>query len=347
MALVLCLAAMGLLIVVNPFGRRPLNDVAVVMDVPYVGQGVAAGTPMMMHGVKVGEVTAVSGRPNGGVQLKAALQSGPIAGLTDTLGIDYRPANYFGVTAINLIPGEGGQAVRDGMRIATVPRGNFTLQTLLYRVGQITGGVVTPQLIQVFDRATRYTDGLNPLIETMLISAEAVAKVQTVTTEQLLANATGVSVAFPALVDAATVAGDDFSTGSGFVIANQDASPALPGQDYVDAVLTPGMYLTDEYWQKRSLATLDLLAGSFFGALGKLLASHPDDLIPAVTMVKSLTDVVPALVTPENVAYDLAELRARFEKMYAGTPEQRALQVQIVLDNLPGVAAPINALGGP
>jgi hypothetical protein len=41
----------------------------------------------------------------------------------------------------------------------------------------------------------------------------------------------------------------------------------------------------------------------------------------------------------------LVELRSRFEKLYAGTPEQRALQVRIVLDSLPGVAAPLGVLG--
>jgi hypothetical protein len=42
----------------------------------------------------------------------------------------------------------------------------------------------------------------------------------------------------------------------------------------------------------------------------------------------------------------LVELRTRFQKLYGGTPEQRALQVRVVLDNLPGIAAPIDAIGG-
>lgn len=42
----------------------------------------------------------------------------------------------------------------------------------------------------------------------------------------------------------------------------------------------------------------------------------------------------------------LVELRTRLEKMYAGTPEQRALQVRILLDSMPGVAAPLAAAGG-
>jgi len=43
----------------------------------------------------------------------------------------------------------------------------------------------------------------------------------------------------------------------------------------------------------------------------------------------------------------LVELRTRFEKLYSGTPEQRALRVRIVLDDLPGVAAPLGVMGAP
>ncbi len=58
--------------------------------------------------------------------------------------------------------------------------------------------------------------------------------------------------------------------------------------------------------------------------------------------------VVPPLIRPADTAQMMAEMRTRFEKkMYQGTPpEQRALQVRIVLDSLPGVAAPIAAIGG-
>ncbi|MGC7313273.1 hypothetical protein RBA04_22660, partial [Mycobacteroides abscessus subsp. massiliense] len=87
----------------------------------------------------------------------------------------------------------------------------------LSRMGEITGGVVTPQLVDVMNRATQYTDGLNPLIETMVTASESVAAVQRVSTDQLMRNATGISVAFPGFVDAATAAGYGFNQGSGFV----------------------------------------------------------------------------------------------------------------------------------
>ena len=298
---------------------------------------------MMMHGVPVGKVTAVSSLSSGEVRVNADLESAPTAALTDTLGVDFRPANYFGVTGINLVAGQGGQPLRNGAQISTVPAGNFTLQALLSRMGEITGGVVTPQLVDVMNRATRYTDGLNPLIESMLTAAQSVTKVQTASTEQLLRNTTGISVAFPGFADAATAAGYGFNQGSGFVTFNVDGRPALPQ----DLVAVPGQPHTEEFWQTRSKATLDLIANSFFGALGKLLSSHTSDLLPAVNLVQTLTDVVPGLVTPVGIADTLAELRTRFEKLYGGSPEQRALQVHIVLDQIPGVQAPIDAMGGP
>lgn len=348
LALMLCLAGVCMLIAIKPFdGGRQNNHISIVMDLPYVGQGVTTGTAMIMHGVKVGEVTAVLTRPDGGVRLNVDLQSGPTSGLTESLGVDFRPANYFGVTGINLVPSAGGQALRDGTRIDPVPQGNFTLQALLYRLGEITGGVVTPRLIQVMDRATRYTDALNPLIETMLISADAVAKVQTVSSEQLLRNATGVSVAFPSFLQGLTGAGDYFTRGSGFVTFLEDDQGALRSPAYANLIPVVGQPHSEEYWQKRTVPFVQQVADSFYGAVGKLLSSHPDALIPATELVKTLTDVVPGLVTPENVASDLVELRTRFEKLYAGSPEQRAVQVHIVLDNLPGVAAPLGVMGGP
>lgn len=346
-ALVSCLIVACGVVVVNPFsGHRP-EQVSIVMDLPYLGQGVTTGTAMVMHGVKVGEVTAVSSLADGGVRLNAELRSGPTSGLTNSLGIDFRPTNYFGVTGINLVPGTGGEPLRNGTQIDIAPKGNFTLQTMLYRLGEITGGVVTPQLVRVIDRTTRYTDALNPLIETLLVAADAVAKVQTVSTEQLLRNTTGVSVAFPSTLDAISSAGYNFTHNSGYVRFMQTADGALPGQDYVNLLPVIGQRIPEDYWRKRAVPAGDLAANSFFGALGKLLSSHPNDLMPAVEMIKTLTDVVPGLVTPENVASDLVELRTRLEKLYAGSPEERAIQVHIVLDKLPGVAAPLGAIGGP
>jgi hypothetical protein len=329
-AVVLCLAVIGMLIAYNPFAGLAGRPISVTIDAPYVGQGVAKGTAVVMHGVKVGEVTDVSSLAGGAVRLIADLQPKPVVGLTNAMNIDFRPVNYFGVTGINVMPHTGGQPLRDGMRIDTVPKGNFTLQALLFRLGEISTGVLTPQMIRVVDRSTRYLDALDPLIETMLISANAVAEVQTVRTAQLLSNTTKLSVPFPPFVDSLT------ETGDRYIHADQ-----------VSALHISLQQMSEQGFNSREKEALHFAAVNIFGAAGNLLQSHVGDLLPLVDSIKALTDVVPPLIRPEAIANMLVELRSRFEKMYAGTPEERALKVRIVLDSLPGVAAPLSAMGAP
>lgn len=315
---------------INPFANRRADQMSLAIDTPYVVQGVVAGTAVVMHGVEIGKVTGISPLPSGGVQLNADLDKAPTAGLTDAMQIDFRPANYFGVTGINITPGAGGQVLRDGMHIDKVPKGNFTLQALLTRLGELSTGVITPQLVSVIDRTTRYTDAMNPLIESMLIVANSLAQVQTVPTARLLANVTGMSVAFPGLLNSATDLGD--------YVSHAD-------YNWMHKGLGDN---TDEEWNRTfGLPTIEATANGIFGSLGTLEGSHVADLLPLVNGVQAITDTGPPLLRPDGVAQMLVELRTRFEKLYSGTAEQRALQVRIQLDALPGVAAPLGVQGPP
>lgn len=318
---VLSAIAAGLVFVWHPSASRVPERISVAIDTPFVGQGVRGGTAIVMHGVQVGVVTAISNLPAGGVRLQSDLQKGPVAGLTDTMKIQFRPINYFGVTGITLAEGPGGQQLRDGMHINAVPQPNATLQAVLSRLGQVSVSALTPQLISVIDRAVRYTDGLTPLIETVLIATHAVADVQTVPTARLLSNATGAAVAFPTFTDAMLGAGEYFT--------------AIPRR------------YTDEQWRNGVQEAYRVGSTELFGGFGRLESNYVDDLLPAIDGVKALTDPVPALFRPDDFANTLVQLRTRLQKLFAGNGEQRALQVKIVLDSLPGVAAPLAALGAP
>lgn len=317
--LLLCALVGALLVYWNPFGGRAADRILVAIDTPYVGQGVREGTQLVMHGVGVGTVQTISSLPGGGVRLLSELQRQPVDGLTDTMKIEFRPINYFGVTGINITEGSGGQQLRDGMRINTVPRANSTLQALLSRLGQVSVGTLTPKLISVLDRAVRYTDGLNPLVETILIATRTVADVQNVPTARLLANVTGIGVAFPGFTDALLGAGDDFT--------------AIP-RTYAD-----------EEWLNGPQETIRVGSTDLFGPVGELESKYVDNLLPAIDGLKALTDPVPVLVRPGDFADTMVTIRTRLEKLFAGNGEQRALQVKIVLENLPGVAAPLAAMG--
>jgi hypothetical protein len=317
---VLSAIAVGFVVVWRPSASETPARISVAIDTPYVGQGVRDGTAIVMHGVQVGVVKAISSLPGGGVRLQSDLQKGPVAGLTDTMKIEFRPINYFGVTGITLAAGSGGQQLRNGMQITTVPQ-NSTLQAVLSRLGQVSVSALTPRLISVIDRIVQYTDGLTPLLETVLIATHAVADIQTVSTERLLATTTGVSVAFPTFTDALLGSGEDFTA-------------------------VPRRY-NDEQWRNGVQEAYRVGSTELFGGFGRLESNYVDDLLPAIDGVKALTDPVPALVRPDDFANTLVQLRTRLQKLFAGNGDQRALQVKIVLDNLPGVAAPLAAMGGP
>ena len=320
MVVVAVAGAVAAVVIMAPFSARPADLLSVVIESPYAGQGVEPGTALMMHGVKVGEVRQVTSLPSGGIRLKTDLQSGPTHGLTDAMRVDFRPLNYFGVTGINLLQGQGGQALTDGAFIRVTPTGNFTLQALLQRLGEISHGVLTPQLITVIERATTYLDGLDPLLETMLVVANSVAKVQTVSTDRLMTNATGISVAFPGLVDSAIKTGDGYLHG------------ALNGA-------------SEDYFQHTYKPTIDLASTDLFGAAGRLVGSHSTDLAPLTDMIKVLTAVAPGVIPPDAIADTAREYRERLQRLFAGPPDRRAVNVRIILDSLPGVAAPLDALG--
>lgn len=322
LAIVGCVALAAALVVNTPFGADPDPHTAVTIDTPYVGPGVVGGTPVIMHGVRVGAVDSVTSRPEGGARLRLRLQPKPTEGLTDTVAMDFRPSNYFGVTGVNLMQGPArGEPLRDGAQLDLVPRGNYTMQAFLSRVGELTDGVVTPELVSVIDRATRYVDGLNPFFETMLLVANSVTRVQSVDAGQLVRNIAGIGVAAPSFVDGLTG------------LADRMANNGIDGDE--------------AFFQNRFLATVQLASTGLFGSVGRLLSSHVSELLPATEVVRTLASPVPGIAQAENISETLVELRSRFERMYGGSPDQRALQVHIALDSLPGVAAPLAAVGGP
>jgi hypothetical protein len=233
-----------------------------------------------------------------------------------------------------------------------VPNGNFTLSELLSQLGDVSEASLTPQLIKVIDRVTRYTDGLNPLFETAVTVTQALADVQTVPTEQLLANTSSIAAAFPEYTDSAIEASTritDYSHYPGQTFPPASTSVTKLHYPYLEGVQTPNLAdETEDHFQNTDIAFIKLAADGLFAAAGKLLYSHVDDLFPLITGIKALTDVTPPLLRPQDIAQKLAELRSRFEKLYAGNGDQRAISVRILLDSLPGVAAPLGiAVKGP
>ncbi|MEZ0355262.1 MlaD family protein [Mycobacterium sp. SA01] len=344
-AVVLCIAVAVSIVVADPLGERAKGLYSVVISTPYVGQGVQAGTAVVLHGVKVGQVTDVTNLAGGGVQLETALQSQPTKGLTDSVSIDFRPINYFGVPGINLVPNPGGRELKDGSRLSLTPSGNFTLSELLNQLGNVSEASLTPQLIKVIDRVTRYTDGLNPLFETAVTVTRAVEAVQVHPTEDQLIKLSSAVEAVPPFANEAIIAGRriiDYSYYPGQIRRPASSSGPKFEFPFLTDVDTPSLGdISPEFYAKHWDTYLSLAQNGLFGAVGKLVSSHVDDLIPLISGIKAITDTGPVLLRPKDVAEKLSDLRSRFENLYAGNGTQHAVSVRILLDSLPGVASSV------
>lgn len=340
-----------LLIVNNPFGGQQRDRISVAIDTPYVGQGVAAGTAVVMHGVKVGEVTNVRFLRPGIVQVLMSLDKRRTRGLTDSMNIDFRPVNYFGISGVNVIASSGGRILRDGTSISLVPKGNFTLPALLSRLGDVSAGALTPGLITVVDRLTRYTDALNPLLETMVTVTTALADVQRVSSARLLANSSSMSDAFPVAFGSGVESAERFLSPNARTVppgANVATSGPRDSFPYLDRVVVQEFWdWPEDFVHEVFIPVMEMAQHGLFAAAGKLLGSHPDDLIPLVDSIRVISDATHPLIQSDKFGQTLEELRSRFEKLYAGNAQERAIRVRIVLDKFPAVAAPLGVQSAP
>ncbi|OBH05882.1 MlaD family protein [Mycobacterium sp. E1747] len=347
---------------VKQFAPPATNVVSVRLRVPYSGQGVEPETPVIMHGVKIGEVSSVSSLAGGGVQFDLKLQANSVRDLTDSLQIDYRPSNYFGVTGINVQPGQGGQRLRNGMQLTIAPQGNYSLQALLYRLGEITHGVLDDRLISVMNRGTQYVDAFRPLIETALIVSTTVTDVQTVSTERLLRNATGISVAFPGTADALIGVGNDFihnyfgdkskPENAELLRSKMKFWPAMDEAHRKQYETNQQKWFAnmdnDNYNVRVWDVIMDKAKSDLFAKVGALEYSHVNDLFPLIESLRGLTDTAPKIFDPDVFGATITELRTRFERMYASSGDLHALPVRIVLDRVPGVESALGyGVGAP
>lgn len=360
-ATLLCAVLIIVVFAVKPFGGQPPDRIRVAIDTPYIGQGIQTGTAVVLHGVEVGKVTDVTLSPSGGLRLSTELRQQPLTGLTDAMNIDFRPINYFGVPGVNIIPTPGGQAVRNGTEINLVPKGNFTLSQLLSELAHASAAALTPQLITVIDRVARYTDGFNPLFETLVNATTAVADVQKVTTANLLAKTAIISTTLPPFMNEMIIMLARFADFQYYPYPGDpsgrfpETPPPISPAASPKKLFPPYLEYTfvrnsseesDDYMNNVEDRFLELASGGLFAAVGRVLRSHSDDLLPLIQGIKAVSDPMPSLLRPGDIAQTLAELRSRFEKLYGGNGEQRALQVRILLDSLPGVAAPLGIVTG-
>jgi hypothetical protein len=85
-----------------------------------------------------------------------------------------------------------------------------------------------------------------------------------------------------------------------------------------------------------------------FASVGRLLESHPGELLPGTQAVQSLTDAVPTLLAGGQVPAKISELTDRLSRSITPGPQGvQTLNVELLLQTFPAIAEPMAMTGTP
>ncbi|MBH0781025.1 MlaD family protein [Nocardia bovistercoris] len=323
--LAVAVAALIGVVWVHPHVDEP-EGLVMNIEMPYVGPGVGTGTKVVLHGAEVGEVTALGRTGLDSVRMTVTLAPAKIDGLTDSFEVDFRPQNYFGITAVDLVDRPGGDALVAGRTLSRTPRGDFTMSTMLEKGSVAIDGSLTTSMVRSLDKVVRYTDGLTPLIRSGIVFADRVAATQQALPTELLRYANDILAVLPAF-SAEAIDSLGFAYDS---VYNRKAD---------------GSRGVDDAFMDYSAAGLGLAANSLFGKAGTLLASHGAELTPSTLLVKALIDALPHMLDGGAAPAKLRELIDRYTAVLSASGPGKTLGLRIVLDELPMVAAPLAVTG--
>ncbi|MDF0530746.1 MlaD family protein [Tsukamurella sp. 8F] len=311
---VVALVFVGVRSIAGGDDRMPLT-----VSAPDVGAGVRAGTTVTMRGVPVGTVSAVAADGAGRVRVALRLDRADIAGLTDTFTVRYQPGNYFGVTELAIVPGEGGSPVRAG-QVLRPEQSTDTISDLLNNSSVLVNSIITDRLVDVTRRATSYTQALTPLLELGFTLEQQVAATQKMRIGPQIALLRRTVDGVPGVVDAAF--------GSMVELLHIPLS--------ADTVynFTP----IDK--------TTQLLGSGFFGPLGAMLGSHKDDFTPATLILRSVTDTATTVLGTVSISRQVIPLIDRLNHSFVTRNGKQALSVKMIVDRLPAAAAALGATTG-
>ena len=295
------------------------------IDTPYVAPGVAVGTHVIMHGVEVGEVTELRRLDENTLRMTVALNPGLAVGLTDTFDLDFRPENYFGVTAANLRSSSGGARLVSGSTVTRTPLGDYSLSTMIEKGSLVVDGTLTNDVVETLDKVVRYTNGLNPMIQTGIIVADRIAKTQQALPSESIGYFDDILQALPNF--------------------DRELIAALNGIFYTSYNRLPdgSLGVNNELMDRNDIG-LQLAAGKLFGSAGHLLQSHSTELPPIADVVQAMTDVIPDVLAHGSLTDRFRTLVEQYDRAITGPDGAKALNVRLdvrsALDRLPMLAAP-------
>ncbi|WP_249354049.1 MlaD family protein [Rhodococcus sp. USK13] len=325
-AIVLVVIVLVTAIWIRPLLTKP-DGLRLTVETPHVGPGVAEGTRVILRGAEVGEVTSVEKTDQDKVLIHLSLKPGEVKGLTDSMDLDFRPLNYFGVSAVNLVAKEGGNTLSSGEELQRTAVGDYTMSRLLEEGSHTIDGTLTTSMIATLNKVIRYSDGMTPLIQTGIVLADEVARTQREMPSALLSRVNDILDVMPAFSDQAIQA---------FYLLFDTKFNKKPD----------GSFGVNDLMMDRGAAGLDLASKKLFGSAGILLASHSTELTPLTEIARAFATALPNLLDNGTALGKLASLVDQYNNVFSANGDKRVLNLRVVLDDLPSLAAPLSAMAG-
>ncbi|MCR5978393.1 MCE family protein [Gordonia jinghuaiqii] len=294
--------------------------------VPALGPGIKPGSKVLLNGAEIGQVTEVATPGAGTVNLDLDLDPSMNSVLTDSLDLDFRPENYFGITAVNIVPRDGGLPLRTGTVLHRDSSPDFTMSTMLEQGSLVVDGTLTRDVIASLDKVMRYATGLAPLIRSGVIVADTVARTQRHMPTVLMRRANALLEEFPT-----------------FTRSVFDSLYVMTESPY--NMLPDGSRGVPEQFHDLTNAGLTLASSDLFGLAGSLLASHGSELTPLTTSVKYLTDPLPQAIGGVASMEKLMDAIDGLDSAFTGSRQQKVLQLRVVLGGLPAMSSSLARMG--
>jgi hypothetical protein len=301
-----------------PTGRSDNRILSVTVETPSVGSGVAPGTDVALHGAVVGSVSDLHFNAEGSAVLTLDLDSSKVEGMRDDFTFDYRPLNYFGVTAVNITSaGTADAAVLvDDSRVQRSAGADYTMTMIIEEASKVANGSLDAEAVEVIRRSLSYSAALQPLIHSGVVITDTIARAQKALPSNTIRDFNEFVSAMGPFGDAAISAGYDAYK-----------SDLLHGPDWAQHNVKLG---------------LEAVANKFFGLLGELLGDTKKYLSATLEMVEEAAGILPAVAGGVLTPVTLRRLLNNLDGAFVPSPGSGAtLKVNLALDVLPALQGPV------
>ncbi|MFB7878428.1 MlaD family protein [Nocardia sp. NPDC056064] len=297
-----------------------LAGIEVVLRTERLGDGIVVGTRVRADGVVVGKVTGIDPAGTGRQTVTLDVDRDQLAGIDDSMTVDYATSNLFGISEIQLRPGRGGAPLRSGSVVdLTGPRSgdaaDATMGALLRGLSTVGDQALVARAAVVLDQLATDTEAFTPLLQAMVVAGRTVADHQTLPPSFQL---------------------EQLGTALGGVAPFAGATV-----DVIDRVYRIDALRED---RPRFDATVSMVVEQLFPALQTML-NHAGEQFPAYAAmaVPLLSAVANAVPDPQRSSAELTALLANLRSAFSDSPAGPVLNVDVDLRIAPVPMIPLLA----